>query len=442
MATLKKSLGLFDGISLLIGITIGSAIFATPQIIASYANSFFLIIILWLIVTLFVFIGALIYAELGSRFPVTGGEYIYIREAFGPFWSFLFGWSQLIIIRTSPAAGISLITANYLSFFIPMTQSQKILAAIGVIIILGLINYVGVERASLYNKFSTLVKTVGIVFFTIFGLYVFEGDFIKLSETAGATKDLGSIGNIVAASMLILFSYLGWDRLGYIAGEMKEPQKIIPKTMLYGILTVATIYVLANTLYHTVLGLDGVRSSTIVASDVASILFGKLGASLVSLIVIISATGSINGTMMSASRLYYAMARDGLLFKWLNKIHPRFQTPAPAIIAHCFWGIALLIIRQNFETIVTGMVFTILIFYIFTTLAFFKFRKLDIGEKGYRIPLFPLLPCIYLIGLVGLVLLRLYYQFSLSIQDLSFVLTGVPVYYIFFENNKKLTPNL
>ena len=438
MAKLKKSLGLFDGISLLIGITIGSAIFATPQIIAGYTNSFTLIIILWLAVSLFVYVGALIYAELGSRFPNTGGEYIYIREAFGPFWGFIFGWAQLIIIRTSPAAGISLITANYLGYFIPMNQFEKIIASIIIIIIFGTINYIGVERASFYNKFSTIIKTLGITIFTVAGLAMFEGDFLKLSETASVTKNLGTIGNIVAALMLILFSYLGWDRVGYIAGEMKEPQKVIPKTMFYGISTIAILYISANILYHTVLGIEGVRSTSIVASDIASLVFGKTGASLMSVIVIISATGSINGTMMSASRLYYAMAREGMLFKWFNNIHPKFRTPSNAIIAHCIWGIILLVVRQNFETIVTGMVFTILIFYTFTTVAFFKFRKLDLGESGYRIPFYPFLPSIYLIGLTSLVLLRIYYQFNLSMQDLSFVLTGVPVYFIFFKNNKIL----
>jgi len=434
MAKLKKSLGLFDGISLLIGITIGSAIFATPQIIAGYTNSFTIIIILWLAVSLFVYVGSLIYAELGSRFPNTGGEYIYIREAFGPFWGFIFGWAQLIIIRTSPAAGISLITANYLSYFIPMSQFEKIIASIIIIIIFGTINYIGVEQASFYNKFSTIIKTLGITIFTVAGLAMFEGDFLKLSETASVTKNLGTIGNIVAALMLILFSYLGWDRVGYIAGEMKEPQKVIPKTMLYGISTIAILYISANILYHTVLGMEGVRSSSIVASDIASLLFGKLGATLMSIIVIISATGSINGTMMSASRLYYAMARDGMLFKWFNNIHPKFLTPSNAIIAHCIWGISLLIIRQNFETIVTGMVFTILIFYTLTTVAFFKFRKFDLGKSGYRIPLYPFLPSIYLFGLTSLVLLRIYYQFNLSMQDLSFVLTGVPAYFIFNKN--------
>ena len=433
MTQLKKTLGLIDGISLLIGITIGSAIFATPQIIATYQNSFVSILMLWIIVTIFVFIGSLIYAELGSRFPNTGGEFIYISKAFGPFWGFIFGWAQLLIIRTSPAAGISLITANYIGYFFDINQFQKNIIAILIIILFGAINYFGVQRASFYNKFSSLVKTFGIIVFVSAGLIIYGSDFSNLQPAIQPTQSLGPVGNFVAASILVLFSYLGWDRVGYVAGEMKDPKKIIPQTMFYGISLIAIIYLAANLLYHTVLGLEGVRSSIIVASDTASILFGNIGAATISLVVIISATGSINGTMMSASRLYYAMAREGLLFNWFNHLHPQYKTPTHSIIAHCIWGIALLVIRQNFETIVSGMVFTILIFYIITTLAFFKFRKKRQGAKGYRLPFYPALPLVYLIGLITLVTLRLIFQFNISVQDLSFVLTGVPIYFLFFK---------
>lgn len=434
MTKLKKSLGLFDGISLLIGITIGSGIFATPQVIAGYLDSFSVIIVLWVGVAIFVYVGSLIYAELGCRFPNTGGEYIYIEKAFGPFWGFLFGWAQLFIIRTSPAAGLSLISANYIGYFIPMDQLEKILVAITVIIIFGAINYIGVERASFYNKFSSSTKIGGLLLFAVIGLIIVNGDFTKLSESAQATATLGPIGNVVAALMLVLFSFIGWDRVGYVAGEMKEPKKVIPLSMLYGMLVIAVLYLSANLLYHTVMGLEGMRSSTIVASDTAVVLFGNMGAGLISIMVIISATGSINGTMMSASRVYYAMARDGLMFKWLDHIHPKFQTPTHAIIAHCIWGIVLILVRQNFETIVSGMVFAVLIFYGFTTVAFFKFRRSEAGNKdGYQLPYYQIFGTIYLVGIVSLILLRVFYETDKSVQDLAFVLTGIPVYFLFFK---------
>ena len=234
--------------------------------------------------------------------------------------------------------------------------------------------------------------------------------------------------------MLVLFSFIGWDRVGYVAGEMKEPKKVIPLSMLYGMLVIAVLYLSANLLYHTVMGLEGMRSSTIVASDTAVVLFGNMGAGLISIMVIISATGSINGTMMSASRVYYAMARDGLMFKWLDHVHPKFQTPTHAIIAHCIWGIVLILVRQNFETIVSGMVFAVLIFYGFTTVAFFKFRSSEAGNKdGYQLPYYQILGTIYLVGIISLILLRVFYETDKSVQDLAFVLTGIPVYFLFFK---------
>jgi APA family basic amino acid/polyamine antiporter len=235
---------------------------------------------------------------------------------------------------------------------------------------------------------------------------------------------------------MIVFSFLGWDRVGYVAGEMKKPEKVIPQSMFYGMLIVTILYLGSNILYHSVIGLEGMRSSSIVARDTAKNLFGNIGASLISIMVIISATGSVNGTMMATTRVYYAMAKDRLIFKWFDFLHPWYQTPTHAIIAHCSWSIALILIRQNFETLVAGMVFAILIFYGFTTVALFKFRKENIGNNdGYTLPYFPILPTLYLFGIVVLVLLRVFYEPWKSAQDLIFVLSGIPVYFLFFKNN-------
>ncbi|MBT4784191.1 MAG: amino acid permease [Candidatus Marinimicrobia bacterium] len=434
MTKLKKTLGLFDGIALLVGITIGAGIFKTPQVIASYINSFSIIIILWLSVAVFVYVGALIYAELGSRFPQTGGEYVYMQKAFGPFFGFLFGWAQLFIIRTSPTAALSLLSADYLGYFFPLDHSQKIIIASLIIIVFGIINILGVNKGSAYNKFSSSVKITGLMFFCLIGLILTSGDFSKLSESVSPTASLGPVGNLIAAIMMIVFSFLGWDRVGYVAGEMKNPKKVIPQSMFYGMLIVTMLYLGSNILYHSIIGLEGMRSSSIVASDTAISLFGNIGASLISIMVIISATGSVNGTMMATTRVYYAMAKDGLIFKWFDYIDPKFQTPTHAIIAHCIWSIALILIRQNFETLVAGMVFAILIFYGFTTVAFFKFRKEKIGNNdGYKLPYFPLLPSLYILGIIVLVFLRAFYEPWKSAQDLLFVLSGIPVYFIFFK---------
>ena len=432
---LKRSLGIFDGIGLLVGITIGAGIYSTPQIIASYLSSYGTIMLLWIGVALFVYVGSLIYAELGSRFPETGGEYVYILKAFGPFWGFLFGWAQLFIIRTSPAAGLSLVTANYIGFFIDLNRTEKIIIALSVLALFGALNVAGVNKASFYNKFSSAVKIGGLAILGVVGMLLLNGNGDFLSQTAHQPATLGPVGNVIAALMLVLFSYIGWDRVGYVAGEMKNPRKVIPLSMFLGMGIIIALYLLMNTLYHATLGMEGMRGSTIVASDAAVQIFGSVGAAVVSLLVIVSATGSINGTIMSASRVYYAMARDGLLFKWLDYIHPRFQTPTRAIFAHCVWGAVILVVRGTFETIVAGMVFAILIFYTFTTIALFKFRRERAGSSdAYEIPGFPVVPGLYLAGIVILICLRGYYEWGKSAQDLTFVLTGIPVYFLWFRS--------
>ncbi len=425
--TLRKVLGLFDAIALLIGITIGAGIYATPQIIATYASSFGSILWLWVGSGIFVFIGGLIYAELGTRLPNTGGEYVYIHKCFGPFAGFMFGWAQLFIIRTSPAAGLAIITANYLEYFIPLNAWQHTGVALAVIAALGTLNYVGIQQASVYQKISTVLKVGGLFALVVLAMILVGGQENLLATEAPATGTLGPVGNTVAALMLVVFSYLGWDRVGYVAGEMKNPRRVVPLSLMIGLGTVIILYVLTNLVYHQTLGMEGMRASTLVASDMTVQLIGPVGAGVIALLVIISATGSINGTMMSAPRVYYAMAKDGLFFKWLNYVHPRFRTPSRAVLAHCFWGAVILIVRGTFETIVAGMVFAILIFYTFTTVALFILRKREVGgDDVYRIPFYPWLPGLYLAGIVTLLVLRAIFEWEKSLVDLAFIATGLP----------------
>lgn len=434
--TLRKTLGVFDGIGLLIGITIGAGIYSTPQIIATYQSSFSSIILLWGLVGLFVFVGGLIYAELGTRLPNTGGEYVYISRCFGPFAGFMFGWAQLFIIRTSPAAGLAIITANYVGYFIALTPTAHLVLALFVLALLGMLNYIGIRRASVFQNISTVIKVVGLIALALLGLFFAQGQESLLLQEVPPTRTLGPVGNTVAALMLIVFSHTGWDRVGYVAGEMKDPKRVVPLSMFYGLGLVLVVYLLTNTMYHYVLGMEGMRESTIVASDAATQVFGPIGAALISLLVIISATGSINGTVMSASRVYYAMAKDGLFFKWLNYVHPKYRTPSRAILVHCLWGGVILIARGAFETIVAGMVFAILIFYTFTTLALFKMRREQIGgDEVYRMPWYPILPGLYLMGIVTLVVLRMVYNWQDSLVDLAFIATGLP--FSFFWLRKK-----
>ncbi|KPK72442.1 MAG: hypothetical protein AMJ79_15720, partial [Phycisphaerae bacterium SM23_30] len=353
--SLRKVLGVTDGIAIVIGICIGGGIYKTPQEIAGYLSSFNTIILLWLLAGVFVFISGLIYAELGTRMPQTGGEYVYISRCFGPFAGFIFGWGQLFIVRTSASAGLALIVAYYLGCFIPLEAiSQKIstlsiadylgyimpleesalmITALVVILLFGVLNYIGIQRASFYQKISTVLKVFGLLFIVFVGIFFSQGVENMLSTRAAPAPktDLGPLGNIIAAVFLIIFAHTGWERIGYSAGEMKNPRRVIPLSLVIGISIVVILYALTNTVYHRTLGMEGVRQTETVASDALTVLIGPIGAAVIAALAIISTSGSINGTMMTAPRVYYAMAKDRLFFKWLDYIHPRFRTPSRAI---------------------------------------------------------------------------------------------------------------
>jgi len=436
--SLRKVLGVSDGVAILIGIMIGAGIYSTPQIIAGYLGSFGEVILLWLLGGAFVLISGLIYAELGSRMPETGGEYNYITRCFGPHAGFIFGWAQLFIIRTSAASGLALIIADYLGYFIRLSRTGRIVAALAVIFLFGLLNYVGIRMASIYQKLSTTVKVGGLLSIVIIGIVMSRGHENLLATRALPEGGPGPVAGIVAALMLIIFSHTGWERLGYSAGEMKRPRRVIPSSLIVGIGIVVALYILTNWTYHRTLGMEGMRGSTIVAADVLTVLIGPIGAALVSILVMISASGSINGTIMTATRAYYAMARDGLFFKWLDFIHPRFRTPSRAIVVHCVWAGVILVFRGTFETIATGLVFAILIFYGVSTLALFKMRKEGIGEGDiFRVPFFPILPLISLLMILALIVLRAVTEWQQTLVDLGIIASGIPFAFYWCKRKAK-----
>lgn len=441
--SLRRTLGVFDGIALLIGIMIGAGIYKTPKIIAGYLGSFSTIIFLWILVACFVFISGLIYAELGTRLPRTGGEYVYISRCFGPFAGFMFGWAQLFIIRTSAAASLAIVTADYARTFFKLSGFAHTALALSVIVLLGMLNYVGIQRASFFQKISTLIKIGGLFAFVIIGLLLIQSQKNLLSTTAAPIEELGLVGNAVAAIMLIFFTHTGWDRLGYVAEEMKNPRRVVPLSLVLGIGVVVALYALTNMVYHRTLGIEGMRESSLVAVDAAIALIGTPGAVFIALLVIISATGSINGTMMTAPRVYYAMAKDGLFFKWFDFVHPRFRTPSRAILAHCVWAGAILLIRRKFETIAAGMVFVLLIFLILNTFALFKLRKGEVGGKNvYRLPFYPYLPWFFIAGILVLLVFRVISEWKSSLVDIAFLATGLPFSLIWYRRKIKEGSNL
>jgi APA family basic amino acid/polyamine antiporter len=359
--------------------------------------------------------------------PNTGGEYVYYTRCFGPWVGFMFGWAQLFIIRTSAAAALALIIVDYAGYFVPLQGTIRIIAALAIIFLFGLFNYIGIQQASVVQKISTVLKVAGLMSIVIIGFFFSGGHENLLSTRAAPQETLGPLGSLVAVLMLIVFSHTGWERIGYAAGEMKNPRRVIPASLIIGISIVISLYALTNMTYHKTLGMEGMRQSTIVASDVLTILIGPVGAAYIAILAIVSAAGSINGTMMTAPRAYYAMANDGLFFKWLDHVHPHFRTPARAIVAHCVWAGTILIIRGTFQTIAGGLAFAILIFYGLAVIALFKMRKEGIGGTDiFRVPLYPYLPLLLLILVCGLIVFRAVFEWQNSLIDMAFIATGIP----------------
>jgi len=439
--SLKKVLTWVDAMGIVVGITIGSGIFATPQRIAALVESFPTVFWLWAGVAVFAIIGGLLYAELGTRLPVTGGEYVYITKAFGPFAGFMFGWAQLFIIRTSPAAGLAIIALDYLEHFFVLNQSQQNLLAVGIIVLIGFINYIGARPASIFQNVTSALKVTGLLLIIVLGvLFVGASDdqLLTTAPVTGVASSTSTLANLVAALYLVIFTTIGWERTGYVAGEMKNPRNALPRGILYGLLIVGFVYLMANTVYFRTLGIEGLRATERVATATMTIAIGPIGAAIIAIIVIISCMGSINGTMLSSTRVYYMMAKDGIFFKWLEYVHPKYRTPALAILAHCVWGTVILFARSGFVEIIAGMVFAILIFYSITALAFFVLRRRKIGEQqSFKMPGYPILPALYLLAVVLLVVLRAWYAPWDSLVDLAFVATGLPFAAYFFWLRKK-----
>ncbi|MDE2833774.1 MAG: amino acid permease [Bacteroidota bacterium] len=435
---LRRVLGWRDAAAVLIGITIGAGIFAVPQEIARNMESFNQIIWLWIGAGAFCVISCMVYAELGTRLPNTGGEYVYINRAYGPFTGFMFGWSQLLIVRTSNVAGLSLVTVAYLEYIVELGPWQETAMAIAIVAAIGLLNYTGIQRASMYQKFSAITKVLGLLLLVLVGLSMLPGQENHLADTATSAGGRGFLGNTAESLLLVLFAMIGWERVGYVAGELKNPRRSIPKAIFVGFGIVMVVYLGINLVYHQVLGIELIRASNRVGVELAQVLFGPVGAVLIAVVVMISATGSINGTAMAAPRLYYAMARDGLFFRWLNFVHPRFRTPSRAVVLHCIWGVCLLFLRGSFENIATGMIFVVLIVYGLQTAALMIFRHRNTGDPAaWSMPGYPYLPILFLLGTIALLSVRMYFNWQQSLIDLAFVITGLPVAWFFFRGKPK-----
>ena len=373
---LKKQISLYSLTMIAIGSSIGSGIFRTPSEIAGYLPSEGLMLSVWVIGGFIAICGALTFAKISAQFPHSGGFYVFLKEAFGNLPAFLYGWSMLLVINTGSLAALSLVFTSSLGTFIALSENMQLLIAITAIALLTIMNVLGVKFGSLFATIFTSAKLTGI--FTIVVIGIFFGinqnfDFIN-TNFSESKNNLSLISAFGLALIGVTFSYGGYQHATFIAAEVKNADKIVPKAMILGIIIVCLAYLTINIAYLRLLPIGKIAISGSVASDAISTVW-TLGGKFISFLIILSVLGTIGIYILTAPRIYFAMADDKLFFKKFAEIHPTYKTPFWAIIFQSIWTIFLLIFWKTFSNLITYVVFVDTIFFFLTAAAYFFLIK-------------------------------------------------------------------
>ncbi|HUX34605.1 MAG TPA: amino acid permease [Gemmatimonadaceae bacterium] len=433
---LPRRLGFWSAVAVLVGSTIGSGIFRSPAGIADRLPGPLALASVWVMGGLFALCGALTLAEVGSAFPQTGGVYVYIREGFGRMPAFLFGWSELVIIRAASLGAIAITFAEYAlrvagydSAIAPYDAYAHYIAAAG-IAVLGAVNIVGVKWSSLLLNMTTLAKYGALVFIILFAMAV------GLPHTGGYYTPVAPAGSFALpafglALVSTLWAYDGWADLSFVAGEVRDPQRNIPRALITGTLAVIGIYLLANLAYLAVMPVDQIRHSPLVAADVAQRLIGEPGVAFVGITVMLSTFGTLTGSLLTAPRIFFAMADDGLFFRRVASVHPRFHTPWVAIGLSSALGIVFVLLR-SFEQLADTFVTAIVPFYALGVASVFVLRRRAGYQPPFRVPGYPVVPALFVLSTVYLLVNALWSPSSrwATAAVLGVVVAGIPVYYL------------
>lgn len=357
-ADLPRKLGLFDALSIVVGIIIGGGIFLVPNLVASQLKSAPAILSVWVFAGVISFFGALACAELGTAFPATGGQYVFLRESWGPLVGFLCGWSMFVVARTAQVAWLAVTLMLYVSYFVPLSPFTSKLLGLGAIALFTAINYWGVNAGAFVQKLFTAAKVAGLLLI-IGSAFLWSGSVATPLHGTSGGFSLSGFGVALIACVLACD---GWVQLSFVAGEVRNPQRNILLALAIGSAVCTVIYLLANIAYLRVLSIPEIAASTHVGASMAERVLGTAGGKLVSLIILMSIIGTLNGCFLTSPRIYFAQARDGLFFQRFTTVHPRHLTPSFAIIAQGLWA-AVLLISGSYESLVDYAMFALWLSY-------------------------------------------------------------------------------
>src|SRR5271163_682487 len=440
---LARDLGVSHASAVVVGTIIGSGILLVPTEMMQAVGSAKLVYLAWLVGGLLSFFGALTYAELGAMKPQAGGEYVYVRDAYGPLGGFLYAWTWFIIAKPASVATIAtglvriLGTFSVFSFFptnvisVPFAVTWGQLVAIAAAVLISLLNYFGVKKAGEFQLVFTVLK-VAIILGIVVVCFSGAGNAAGRGWSNFATTFTGAKGGVagfMAALVAALWAYDGWNDLNMVAGEVKNPARSIPIALIAGVATVGLLYVLVNAGVQYVLPASAIAASPRSASDAVALVMGRMGASIVSAGMAISMLVTLNGTIMSGARVPYAVARDGYFFRALAEVHPRFHTPSVAIVAQAVLSILLLLLGANFRQLFSLAIFAEWLFYMITgsTLFVFRVREPQMG-RPYRTWGYPFVPAIFVIVAAAFLCYTFADNWPNSGYGVLVILAGIPLF--------------
>jgi APA family basic amino acid/polyamine antiporter len=496
-----RAIGLFDGTMIVVGSMIGSGIFIVAADISRLTGSPGGLILTWVLTGLLTISAALSYGELAALFPHAGGQYIYLREAYSPLWGFLYGWTLFLVIQTGTIAAVAVGFARYLGVLLPsisptvwivhpITLSSKFaislsvqqLVAVLMIVFLTFLNTLGVRLGKLIQNIFTSAKTLSLLGLILLGVFVGKnagaitenfshfwairnaqpiepGAGFLRSFVPTITAASGAFGLFVAfgvAQVGSLFSADAWNNIGFTAGEVKNPKRDVALSMAFGTMIVITLYCLANLAYLFTLPLVQIQTAPDdrVASAALNAIFGPLGAMIMAGAIIISTFGCNNGLILAGSRVFYAMAKDGLFFRTTGNLNKR-GVPATALIFQGLWIIVLLLMRTRrmdaagivsygnvYNDLLDYVVFSVLLFYILTIVGIFVLRaRRPDAERPYRAFGYPFVPLLYICAALGIMFVLLLYRTQTAWPGLVIVFLGVPVYWLWSRRSSRAAPS-
>jgi len=419
----RQELGLFDSTCLVVGIIIGVGIYQMAPDIARGAGSAWGVLGIWLLGGLLSLCGALSYAELAAAYPQEGGDYVYLSRAYGPWAGFLFGWLQLAVVRPGDIAVMAFAFATYArTLWDPFPGAQRFYA-VAAVAVLTLINALGVREGKWTQNLLTVAKALGLLLVVVAALLA------RPAQSVAETSEKSPLP-FTLALIFVLFTYGGWNEMAYVAAEVRDPRRNIVRALFLGTGAVTVLYLMVNGAFLWALGYDGLSASKAVATDTVASAFPRAGGVLIGILICVSALGAVNGLILTGARISYAMGADHRLFRLLGQWHPRYGTPAVALLAQGSIAALLVMILGSFVNAVLYTAAAVYLFYLASTLAVVVLRhKEPHRDRPYRVIGYPLPPLVFAVVCLFLIHSAVTYKPWISASSLALLLLGLPLYH-------------